>query len=204
VQPSPPPPDPGSALAGARPPPLPPAEFDDLPNSAALSDALNRPALIVARAVEWGTVLIGFEQATKYTVYDEAGNVRCFHCALLCVVACVFVRRVCGGERLCMCFKDVVGIGTQMEPRSITSPTTKVVALMAEDTTSFANAMARQLLRTRRPFQTTVLSPEGEVLFRVRRPFYLVSSSMEVLDAEGRPIGAVKQRWHPFKRLYDL
>ncbi len=33
---------------------------------------------------------------------------------------------------------------------------------MAEDTTSFANALALQLLRTRRPFQTTVMSPEGE------------------------------------------
>jgi hypothetical protein len=38
----------------------------------------------------------------------------------------------------------------------------------------------------------------------VRRPFYIISSSMTVLDADDRPIGRIEQRWHPFKRNYDL
>lgn len=133
-------------------PPLAPAAFD-LPNELSLSRTLDHPALIVTRAVEWGTVLLGFEQATKYTVYDEQGN---------------------------------------------------VVALMAEDD-GFGKALTRQLLRTRRPFTTTVLSPDGsEVLFKVKRPAYLISSSMTVLDADDNAIGSVQQRWHPWRRNYDL
>jgi hypothetical protein len=38
----------------------------------------------------------------------------------------------------------------------------------------------------------------------VRRPAYLVSSSMTVLDADDNPVGEIKQRWHPIKRNYDL
>ncbi|KIZ02989.1 Phospholipid scramblase family protein [Monoraphidium neglectum] len=133
--------------------PLAPAEFD-LPNEAALSQALNRPALIITRAIEWGTVILGYEVATKYTVHDEHGN---------------------------------------------------VVALMAEEETGLGNFLARQLLRTRRAFKTTVFSPDGsEVLFKVHRPAYLISSSMTVLDCDDRPIGEVRQRWHPIKRNYDL
>jgi hypothetical protein len=57
-----------------------------------------------------GTVIFGFEQATKYTVYDQDGT---------------------------------------------------VVALMAEQVTGLGNEIARQLLRTRRSFTSTVLSPDG-------------------------------------------
>lgn len=37
----------------------------------------------------------------------------------------------------------------------------QVVALMAEDQTGIGNFIARQLLRTRRGFRTTVFSPDG-------------------------------------------
>lgn len=36
---------------------------------------VDHPALIITRAIEWGDVLLGYEQATKYTVYDNDGNV---------------------------------------------------------------------------------------------------------------------------------
>lgn len=29
-------------------------------------------ALIVTRSIEWGQVILGFEQAQKYTIFDEA------------------------------------------------------------------------------------------------------------------------------------
>ena len=47
-------------------------------------------------------------------------------------------------------------------------------------------------------------TPGSEVLFKVRRPAYLISSSMEVLDCEDRVVGEVRQRWHPWRRNYDL
>ena len=58
-----------------------------------------------------GTVLLGFEQANLYTVYDEAGQ---------------------------------------------------LVAHLIEEEGSLGRALGRQLLRTRRPFTATVLSPDGK------------------------------------------
>lgn len=115
---------------------------------------VGHPALIVARPVEWGTVLLGFEQANRYTVYDEAGQ---------------------------------------------------VVAHLIEEEGSLGRALGRQLLRTRRPFTATVLSPDGQqVVFRLRRPFYLINSTMVIEDGEGAAVGEVQQRWHLWKRRYDL
>lgn len=45
------------------------------PAEVAVAGVVNHPALIVTRPVEWGTVLLGFEQANRYTVYDQDGSV---------------------------------------------------------------------------------------------------------------------------------
>lgn len=44
-------------------------------NLPAIQAVLQHPALVVTRPIEWGTVLLGFEQANRYTVCDEAGAV---------------------------------------------------------------------------------------------------------------------------------
>jgi len=38
-----------------------------------------------------------------------------------------------------------------------------------------------------------------QVLFRLRRPAYLINSTMFIEDGEGTVLGEIKQRWHPFK-----
>ncbi|DBA72062.1 TPA: hypothetical protein ACH3X2_010794 [Trebouxia sp. C0005] len=119
-----------------------------------VEDVVGHPALVITRNVEWGTVIFGFEQANKYTIYDQEGN---------------------------------------------------VVALLAEELGSFGKEVGRQLLRTRRPFTATVFSPDGgQVIFKVRRPFYFINSSIFVEDGEGNTIGEVQQRWHLWQRNYDL
>lgn len=40
-----------------------------------MEDVVGHPALVITRNVEWGTVIFGFEQANKYTIYDQEGNV---------------------------------------------------------------------------------------------------------------------------------
>eukprot|EP00798_Chlamydomonas_sp_ICE-L_P005885 gene5885-33456_t len=66
----------------------------------------------------------------------------------------------------------------------------QLVALMAEDETGIGNAIGRQLLRTRRSFTSTVFSADGsQILFRVRRPAYLISSTMFIEDGAGNPVG---------------
>ena len=44
----------------------------------------------------------------------------------------------------------------------------------------------------------------SQVIFRVRRPVYLINSTIIVEDGEGNPVGEVHQRWHLWKRKYDL
>ncbi|BDA48458.1 Altered inheritance rate of mitochondria protein 25 [Coccomyxa sp. Obi] len=124
------------------------------PSDVQIAAAVDHPALIITRDIEWGTVILGFEQANRYTVLDQDGN---------------------------------------------------VVALMAEDMGSIGTAIGRQLLRTRRSFTATVFSPDGsQVIFRVRRPVYLINSTIIVEDGEGNLVGEVHQRWHLWKRKYDL
>ena len=113
----------------------------------------SRSALIVTREIEWGTIVLGFEQANKYTIRDANGE---------------------------------------------------VVAFIAEETASIASAIGRQLLRRRRPMTATVLSPAGDIIFRVRRPLYLINSRLNVEDASGEVVGEVLQRWHAWRRHYDV
>mmetsp|Transcript_24570 Transcript_24570/g.80238 ORF Transcript_24570/g.80238 Transcript_24570/m.80238 type:complete len:310 (+) Transcript_24570:76-1005(+) len=88
---------------------------------------------------------------------------------------------------------------------SILDETGRVVALMAEETNTMASAIGRQLLHTHRSFTATVLDPNsGGVIFRIRRPAFLVSSEMFIEDAEGKEVGNIVRRWHLWQRNYDL
>ena len=99
-------------------------------------------------------MVLGFEQANKYTVLDEKGE---------------------------------------------------TVALLAEETSGAGAAVARQVLRARRSFVASLLSPDGsQLLAVVRRPLYLVNSTTTIEDGEGNVVGEVVQRWHPLRRKYAL
>nr|XP_043634989.1 altered inheritance rate of mitochondria protein 25 [Erigeron canadensis] len=66
-----------------------------------------------------------------------------------------------------------------------------------------SNVIARQLLRTRRPFVATITDGSGNELFRVRRPFWWLTSSIYT-EVGGKEIGVVHRRWHLWRRIYDL
>lgn len=136
----------------APPPPSPPA---DAPPAEVVSSlpALTHAALVVQREVEWGTVLLGFEQANKYTIRNADGE---------------------------------------------------LVGYLAEEDTSVATGLMRQLARGRRAFVATLLSPAGDVILRVRRPFVLINSSMTVEGPGGEVLGEIQQRFHLWRRHYDL
>ena len=78
-------------------------------HSTELAAVFEGPTLVVTREIEWGNLVFGYEQANRYTVLDEEGN---------------------------------------------------VVAYLAEETSSFASAIGRQLLRTRRHFTATLLTTQ--------------------------------------------
>ncbi|KAK8619585.1 hypothetical protein V6N13_135867 [Hibiscus sabdariffa] len=66
-----------------------------------------------------------------------------------------------------------------------------------------SNIITRQLLRSRRPFVAYITDAMGQELFRVRRPFWWITSSIFV-EIDGKEIGVVHRRWHLWRRVYDL
>ncbi|PIN07710.1 Phospholipid scramblase [Handroanthus impetiginosus] len=66
-----------------------------------------------------------------------------------------------------------------------------------------SNVIARQLLRLRRPFIAYITDGLGNELFRVRRPFWWITSSIYA-EINGKEIGVVHRRWHLWRRIYDL
>jgi hypothetical protein len=65
--------------------------------------------------------------------------------------------------------------------------------------------MARQLLRTRRSFYADILDGQGQVVLKVKRPIkWFLNSSICIYTPENKLIGEVKQRWHIWRRQYDL
>ncbi|KAL8127644.1 hypothetical protein AgCh_014518 [Apium graveolens] len=66
-----------------------------------------------------------------------------------------------------------------------------------------SNLIARQLLRTRRPFVAQITDASGNELFRVRRPFWWINSSIYA-EINGKEVGVVHRRWHLWRRIYDL
>jgi len=54
-------------------------------------------------------------------------------------------------------------------------------------------------------FVDAVLSPDGQqVYFRLKRPPYLISSTLYIEDENDQVIGEVQQRWHLWRRQYEL
>ncbi|XP_028774064.1 altered inheritance rate of mitochondria protein 25 [Neltuma alba] len=66
-----------------------------------------------------------------------------------------------------------------------------------------SNVIARQFLRTRRPFVAYIIDAMGNELFKVRRPFWWITSSIYA-EINGKEIGVVHRRWHLWRRVYDL
>lgn len=66
-----------------------------------------------------------------------------------------------------------------------------------------SNVLTRQLLRTRRPFIAHITDAMGNELFRVRRPFWWITSTIYA-EVDGKEIGVVCRRWHLWRRIYDL
>ncbi|XLR18008.1 hypothetical protein S83_045920, partial [Arachis hypogaea] len=66
-----------------------------------------------------------------------------------------------------------------------------------------SNVLARQFLRLRRPFIAYITDGLGNELFRVRRPFWWITSSIYA-EIDGKEVGVVHQRWHLWRRIYDL
>lgn len=68
----------------------------------------------------------------------------------------------------------------------------------------FGGFVARSVLKNKRPFTIEVRDAQGVLLMTLRRPWRWFFSRLEVLDAHGRPLGAVQQRFAVLRKRYDL
>ncbi|GAA5898380.1 hypothetical protein JCM8208_006964 [Rhodotorula glutinis] len=62
----------------------------------------------------------------------------------------------------------------------LNAPDGAILGYLLEEEASIVSTMSRQLLRTHRPFRAIVLSPAGDVLLRIRRPFSWINSRIYV------------------------
>ncbi|KAJ8654259.1 hypothetical protein O0I10_010081 [Lichtheimia ornata] len=68
----------------------------------------------------------------------------------------------------------------------------------------FAKSVGRQFLGTHRRMNATILNVQGEVVFKIVRPFSFINSRIYIYTADDRLVGEVQQRWHLLRRRYDL
>ncbi|KAI4320101.1 hypothetical protein MLD38_033614 [Melastoma candidum] len=136
-----------------QPPPSQPVSGSLQPTSseeAVVAPLLARSSLLITRDIEWGNLVLGFEQENRYAIVD-------------------------------VCYPQ--------------SP----VGFIREQ----SNVLTRQLLRLRRPFVASITDAIGHEIFRVRRPFWWITSSIYA-EINGKEIGVVHRRWHLWRRVYDL
>lgn len=82
-----------------------------------------------------------------------------------------------------------------MDPRQSLT----VVGYIAES----SNLLFRQFLRSRRPFEAAIIDAAGNLLFKARRPIWLINSTIYA-EVGGKVVGFAKRRWHLWRRIYDL
>lgn len=93
----------------------------------------------------------------------------------------------------------------QKHQYGIYSPDGQIQAYLVEHDNGMAGVVARQALRTHRPFTASVLDLQGAPLLTIHRPFYFLNSTITCADvAHKKSIGEVHQSWHLWQRNYDL
>ncbi|EPB81989.1 hypothetical protein HMPREF1544_11268 [Mucor circinelloides 1006PhL] len=85
----------------------------------------------------------------------------------------------------------------------IMDPQGNHIGYIAEEE-GFGKSISRQLLRTHRKMNATILNTQGEVAFKIVRPYSLVNSRIFIYTADDELVGEVQQRWNLVRRKYDL
>ncbi|KAI8084487.1 Scramblase-domain-containing protein [Halteromyces radiatus] len=91
----------------------------------------------------------------------------------------------------------------QANKYKIMDPNGQHVGYIAEEE-GFAKSLSRQFLRTHRRLNATVLDAQGNVIFKIIRPFSWINSRIFIYTSDDTLIGEVQQRWHLLRRKYDL
>lgn len=74
----------------------------------------------------------------------------------------------------------------------------------AEQVQGFLGTVARNVLGHWRQFEVRFFNMSRQVVLRVHHPFRFLFQRLEVFDAQGRPLGALQQRFAFFSRRFDV
>ncbi len=66
------------------------------------------------------------------------------------------------------------------------------------------STLLRLFLKGLRPFTIAVLTEDGQVVLRVRRPFRFYFHRAEVVDSRGQSLGVIERRFSVLRRIYSV
>ncbi|EGF76983.1 hypothetical protein BATDEDRAFT_28058 [Batrachochytrium dendrobatidis JAM81] len=97
-------------------------------------------------------------------------------------------------------------IGIEQENQySIKDSVGNDIGSIVEKSFSVKDRIVKQILRTQSPFKADVLNSYGDVVLKIERPTkWLLNSTITVTECNGNLIGKVKQKWHLYRRRYEL
>ena len=73
--------------------------------------------------------------------------------------------------------------------------------LAAEESGNF---LIRQFLKSLRPFTVRVVTPDGQDVLCLQRPFRFYFHRLDVFDASGQLLGSVEKRFSLLRRIYSV
>jgi len=66
------------------------------------------------------------------------------------------------------------------------------------------STLLRWFLKAMRPFTIAVLTEDGQVVLRIKRPFRFYFHRAEVLDSRGQSLGVLERRFSVLRRIYSV
>lgn len=78
------------------------------------------------------------------------------------------------------------------------------VGYILEEGQGIGTSLMRQFFGTHRPFSATIMTLDGNILLKLKRPYQFINSRLFVMNEHEEVIGEVQQRWHLWRRRYDL
>lgn len=85
----------------------------------------------------------------------------------------------------------------------IMDPQGNHIGYIAEEE-GLGKSISRQFLRTHRKMNATIFNTQGEIIYKIVRPYSLINSRIFIYTADDELVGEVQQRWNLVRRKYDL
>lgn len=66
------------------------------------------------------------------------------------------------------------------------------------------NLILRLLLKAMRPFTIRVMTTDGELFLKLKRPFRFYFHEIDIMDSQGQHLGTIKKRFSLVRRIYSV